>query len=320
MKFNKALFRLLTIPALAGGAYLVAVMPRMTKRPSRKPFVSRLYAHRGLHDNNSDAPENSMKAFRKAVEAGYGIECDVQLSRDGIPVIFHDSTLARVARYDKGYESHFAVRNLDGSKGVRGKISDYSYDELQHFHLMDSEEKIPKLEDFLDMVDGRVPLIIEIKIDMVDTGVCAVADGLLRKYKGPYCIESFNPLALLWYKKHHPQVMRGQLAEEFLKDDELDLHSRIWKVPSNLMLNFLTKPDFVAYNYKHANNFSRRIVRKLYRNVSAGWTIKDQKALDENRNKFDIFIFDSFIPDSDDKFDEFQDEGNIEREYTALRS
>jgi glycerophosphoryl diester phosphodiesterase len=323
MSSKKILLTLASIPAAIGGLYLAAVMPRIIKKPSKKPFVGKLYAHRGLHDNHSNAPENSMAAFRKAVEAGYGIECDVQLTRDGIPVIFHDFTLARVARYDKGFESHYPIHNLDGSLGVRGKIGDYSYEELQHFHLLDSEEKIPKFEDFLKMVDGKVPLIIELKIEAFDTGVCPVADGLLRSYKGDYCIESFNPLGLIWYRKHHPEVMRGQLAEEFLKDEKDEFHSKIWKIPSYLLLNFITRPDFVAYNYKHERNMSRRIVRRLYRNTAAAWTIKDQDALDKARGKFDIFIFDSFIPDVKEKAesmiekaDQFMEEGT--RDYTQL--
>ena len=93
MGSKKILLTLASIPAALGGLYLAAVMPRIIKKPSKKPFVGKLYAHRGLHDNNSNAPENSMAAFKKAVEAGYGIECDVQLTRDGIPVIFHDFTL-----------------------------------------------------------------------------------------------------------------------------------------------------------------------------------------------------------------------------------
>ena len=116
-------------------------------------------------------------------------------------------------------------------------------------------------------------------------------------------------------------MMRGQLAEEFLKDSEMEIRSKLfWKIPSNLMLNFLTKPDFVAYNYKHANNFSRRIVHKLYKNVAAAWTIKDQKALDENRGKFDIFIFDSFIPETKEKVEYRKSEGCavVEMECSAL--
>ena len=91
--------------------YLLIIMPRMTRRPDRKPYLNVLYAHRGLHDNNTDAPENTMAAFSKAVMAGYGIECDVQLTRDGVPVIFHDFTLARVARYSEGEVQENAVRN-----------------------------------------------------------------------------------------------------------------------------------------------------------------------------------------------------------------
>ena len=317
MRSSKAAVKLAMIPATLGGLYLAILMPRMFKKPSKEPFVGKLYAHRGLHDNKSKAPENSMAAFRKAVDAGYGIECDVQLTKDGIPVIFHDFLLMRVARYDSGYESPFGIKNHDGSVSVLGKVSDYTYEQLTHFHLMNSEEKIPKFEDFLHMVNGKVPLIVELKIETFDTRVCEKADALLRKYKGDYCIESFNPLGLIWYRKHHPGVMRGQLAEEFLKDSEMEIRSKLfWKIPSNLMLNFLTKPDFVAYNYKHANNFSRRIVHKLYKNVAAAWTIKDQKALDENRGKFDIFIFDSFIPETKEKVEKFRQEKG--RHYTSL--
>ena len=97
----------------AAAVYLWAILPRMTARPDRSPLLAqRCYAHRGLHDNATDAPENSMAAFRKAVEAGYGIELDVQLSKDRIPVVFHDETLRRVC-------------------GVEGKVRDYTFEELQ---------------------------------------------------------------------------------------------------------------------------------------------------------------------------------------------
>ena len=119
--------------------YLIMIMPRMIRRPSRKPYLGVYYAHRGLHNNASEAPENSMAAFKKAVDAGYGIECDVQLSKDGVPVIFHDFTLARIARYAEGKVPADAVRNDDGSFGVKGKVIDYTYDELMEFHLLDSE-------------------------------------------------------------------------------------------------------------------------------------------------------------------------------------
>lgn len=256
--------------------YLLAIMPRMFHKPDKKPFQGIMYAHRGLHDNETDAPENSMPAFRKAVDAGYGIELDVQLSKDHVPVVFHDFTLKRVC-------------------GVEGKVSDYTYDELQKFHLYQSKERIPRFEDFLKMVGGRVPLIVELKIEWMDVAVCPQVDEKLRQYKGVYCIESFNPLGLLWYRKHHNCVMRGQLSDAFLQ--ESGLKGILYFALEHMLLNFITKPDFVAYNHKHYRTLSRQICKKLYRNLAVAWTIKSQKELEDRKKDFDLFIFDSFVPE-----------------------
>ncbi len=254
----------------------------MLHKPSRDLFTGVLYAHRGLHDNKSDAPENSMPAFKKAVDGGYGIECDVQLTKDNVPVIFHDFTLERVT-------------------GAKGKVIDYTYDELMQFNLCDSNEKIPKFEDFLKLVDGQVPLIIELKIELYDLSVCPVVDNMLRDYKGLYCIESFNPLGVHWYKKNHPEIMRGQLSDEFHKDSPEEFKGILYFVLTNLLFNFITKPDFVAYNHKYPENLSRKLCRGLYHNTAAAWTIKNQEELERAKKNFDIFIFDSFIPESGSK-------------------
>ena len=105
--------------------YLLCIMPRMVGRPDHKPFKELMYAHRGLHDNESDAPENSMAAFRKAVEGGYGMELDVQLSKDGVPVIFHDFTLERMARMevDASVEGTVTVDGADHT--FSGMIDDF---------------------------------------------------------------------------------------------------------------------------------------------------------------------------------------------------
>lgn len=255
--------------------YFLAIMPRMVHKPDKRPFQGVLYAHRGLHDNGGDAPENSMKAFKKAVDNGYGIELDVQLSRDRIPVVFHDFTLKRVC-------------------GQEGKVSDYTYEELQNFYLCNSREKIPKLSDFLEMVNGRVPLIVELKVEWTDISVCPLADGILKEYQGIYCIESFNPLALVWYRKNRNEVMRGQLSDAFFQEE--GLKGLLYFVLEHMLLNFITKPDFIAYNHKYYWTLSRQICRKLYRNLAVAWTIKSQKELDARRKDFDLFIFDSFIP------------------------
>lgn len=236
-----------------------------------------LYAHRGLHDNETDAPENSMKAFAKAVEAGYGIEMDIQLSKDGIPVVFHDFTLDRIC-------------------GVEGKVCDFTYEELQEYTLCKSEERIPRFEDVLKLVGGRVPLIVEYKLVGNDTSVCVAGDKLLKEYDGIYCIESFHPFALHWYRKNNKKVMRGQLSYSFKKEDG-SRRSLLDIALANLLFNFITKPDFVAYDHKDYRNRARGICRYVYGGLAVAWTIKSQDELDERREDFDLFIFDSFIPD-----------------------
>ena len=271
--------KLLAAPAVLSGMYLLAVMPRMTGKPDMTPFETKFYAHRGLHDNRSQAPENSMAAFKKAVDAGYGIELDVQLTADKVPVIFHDFTLARMC-------------------GVQGYVKDYTYEQLRRLKLLDSGETIPTLREFLDMVDGRVPLLIEYKSNDTDMTVCRKVDPMLRSYKGIYCIESFNPLVLLWYRRHRARVMRGQLSDVFSREPEYStLTKAAPMLPFQFLLaNFLSKPDFIAYNHQYKNNISRRLCRNLYRAKAAAWTIKSRKELAEAEQDFDVFIFDSFLP------------------------
>ena len=259
-------------------AYLLMIMPRMVGKPDTKPFKNHLYAHRGLFDNESDAPENSMKAFKKAVDAGFGMEMDIQLTKDGQMVVFHDFSLKRMC-------------------GVEGKVCEYTFDELQQFSLLKSEEKIPLFTEVLKLVDGKVPLIIEYKIETPDASVCEVGNEILKDYKGVYCIESFNPFGVHWYKKHRKDVVRGQLSEDFLKNGSPK--TPVHFIVGNLLTNFWAKPDFIAYNAKNYKNLSRRICRKLYKNLAVTWTIKSQEQLDAMREHFDLFIFDSFVPEAD---------------------
>ncbi len=255
--------------------YFLAIKPRLSRQKQWAPFKGVYYAHRGLHDNESEAPENSLPAFKKAVKAGYGIELDVQLTKDRVPVVFHDFTLERAC-------------------GKPGKVYEYTYEELQQFPLFQSNERIPKFEEVLKVVDGKVPLIVEIKLEWMDLTVCAFVDKLLKEYKGMYCIESFNPLVLTWYRRYHNDVLRGQLSDAFLKEGEY--RGVLYWILQNLLLNWMTKPDFVAYNHKYADNLSRRLCRKLYKNMAAAWTIKSQQELEAAKEEFDVFIFDSFIP------------------------
>lgn len=258
--------------------YLFLICPRMFGKPDGSTFLGVHYAHRGLFDNNTEAPENSLNAIQKAVKAGYGIEFDVQLSKDNIPVVFHDASLKRVC-------------------GVNGKVWEYTLEELQRMKLAQSSQTIPTLAEVLNVVDGKVPLIVEYKMDRVDTKVCELGNELLEKYRGPYCIESFHPLAVKWYREHRPDVLRGQLSENFGR------HGRkkfpLWFM-THLLTNYMTRPDFIAYRHDDADNISRRFCRVLGA-LSVAWTIRSQKEFEKAKSQFDLFIFDSCILENPSK-------------------
>ncbi|HHV11964.1 MAG TPA: glycerophosphodiester phosphodiesterase [Clostridiales bacterium] len=267
---------LLIIIFVVVAVYLLAVMPKLRRNPAGKQLDGWLYAHRGLHDNNGEAPENSLKAFHRAVEKGYGIELDVQLTKDLVPVVMHDYNLRRAC-------------------GVDIKISEHTYGELKQYTLFQSQEKIPTLEEVLELVDGKVPLIIEFKIPWTAAALCTVVSELLKDYKGVYCIESFNPFGLIWYKQHYPEVVRGQLSTDFIKE-KIDGNRFQYFMLKHLLLNFLTKPDFIAYHHVYKTGLSFTICRKLYHVKTAAWTIQSQAELDSCREYYELFIFDSFIP------------------------
>ena len=254
--------------------YLFLVSPRIFNRPDRSALYGVHYAHRGLFDNETEAPENSLNAIKKAVAAGYGIEFDIQLTKDNVPVVFHDASLKRMC-------------------GVEGKIWEYTLAELQNMKLANSRQTIPTLEEVLKEVGGKVPLIIEYKMDRADTKVCELGNALLEKYEGPYCMESFHPFAVRWYRKNRPDVVRGQLSQNF-KNDKTYGGTLLGFALTNLLLNFLSRPDFIAYKHSDAGNFSRRLCAEMGA-LSVAWTIKSQEQYEKAKPYFELFIFDSFI-------------------------
>ena len=274
---SNVLFILLTVCLIClflSLLYLYLIMPALGKKSDIPALRHYYYAHRGLHSDT--IPENSMAAFRAAADAGYGIEMDVQLTKDNVPVVFHDFTLDRVC-------------------GVPGKLKDFTYEELQAFSLGNTGEKIPRFEDVLAMVKGRVPLLIEYKIELFNTSVCAVCDRILSNYPGLYFIESFNPLALLWYKKHRPQIVRGQLSARFREVHAF--YHYFYLIPlHHLLFNFLTKPDFISYDCTCAGALSRRLCRNLFKNLSVAWTIRSKEDMEHLKKQFDLFIFEGFCP------------------------
>lgn len=267
---------ILIVLLLIVALYLFAIMPRVSKKEEAAKLCKGNFAHRGLHDNKSEAPENSMLSFKRAVESGYGIEFDVQLTKDEKVVVFHDETLLRVCKQE-------------------GNVRDYTYEELQKFSLCESEEKIPLLKDVLNVVDGKVPLIVEVKIHENVDKVCSKVNEILSTYKGVYVVESFHPFAVGWYKKNRPDVIRGQLSSNIAKDQGKWTPS--YCMVRHLLMNFIARPDFIAYCHKYANATSLNLACKMFGAAPVTWTIKSQEELNASKRVFNAYIFEGFIPE-----------------------
>lgn len=254
--------------------YMVLIIPRFHK-PDSSALMEHYYAHRGLHDPKEGVPENSMAAFRRAVEGGYGIELDVQLSKDDIPVIFHDATLTRMCGVDK-------------------QVNELTLAQLKELRLAGTGEQIPTFREFLELVDGRVPLIVEIKMEKRNDRIPEEVNRLLSDYKGVYCIESFHPAALIWYRKHRPDVFRGQLCTNFNKENQN--RSLPLFLLGKMLTNIAARPDFIAYNWLYRSDLSRKICCRLYHALPVAWTVRSQEELDICRKDFRLFIFEDFLP------------------------
>lgn len=255
--------------------YFILVWPGRKRKKLQDSFLGFWYAHRGYHDNKTDAPENSLKAFELAVEHGFGIELDVQLTKDEKVVVFHDNDLKRVC-------------------GVDAPVNSKTFEELQELSLLSSNEKIPLFTDVLKVIGGKVPVIVEIKMVDSKTRVCELANDILKDYKGQFCIESFHPLAVKWFKKNRPELMRGQLSANYKKEGDLE-NFGAW-LTHFLLTNIVCKPDFIAYSCKSADNVSFRLCTKLLGALPVAWTIKSKELLMEAKDKYKIFIFEGFDP------------------------
>lgn len=255
--------------------YLLCLKPNNGRTARMQAYEKVYIAHRGLFDK-TEAPENSLEAFRRAVSGGFGIELDVQLTADGKLVVFHDESLKRMC-------------------GVSRKIWKCNYRELCQYHLLDTEERIPLLEEVLQIVGGKVPMIIEVKPEGNPIQTAEELSRQMEGYQGEYCVESFDPRVLHWYRRHDPEIIRGQLSTNFWRN----MKDRPWYVKiglTNLLTNFYAKPDFIAYNYKYAKQLSLQICRCLYHTEMVAWTVRSPEELEEARDSFCVFIFDGFIP------------------------
>ena len=234
-----------------------------------------LYAHRGLHGNG--VPENSMAAFRKAKEAGYGVELDVHLLKDGNLAVIHDASLKRTA-------------------GADVLIEDLTAPQLQQYTLEGTQEKIPLLSQVLELYQGVAPLIVELKSERGNhVDLCSAACKLLKKYNGSFCIESFDPRCISWLRRNECNFIRGQLTENFFHSEN-DLPVIVKFVMKHQLMNVVTRPDFVAYRFSDRKTISNFISRKVWGVQGVTWTITNQEELDTALNEGWIPIFENFLP------------------------
>jgi len=158
-------------------------------------LIEKSIAHRGLWNN--EIAENSLSAFSRAVDKKYPIELDAQITTDGTLVVFHDWTLERMT-------------------GIKGELSHKTYSDIKNAKLQNTNQTIPLFEDVLDLVDGDVPIIVEIKSkSYLNFDICKKVYDVLKKYNGKYAISSFNPFVVSWFAKNAPEVVRGQNFTNF---------------------------------------------------------------------------------------------------------
>ncbi len=224
-------------------------------------------AHRGLW--GGDIIENSLPAYVNAVKCGFAIEIDLYCSSDGVLFSFHDKTLIRMT-------------------GTNGFIYEKTASELKKLRLLDSEHTIPTFDEVLNAVDGKVPLLIEIK-NQPDSAVVDKIVERLRSYKGEFAIQSFNPLYVKRVKKLAPEFIRGVLGTNEHEKEESAFNNFIIK---KMPLNFLIKPDFISYNYKGLPLKKSKIKNKTV----LAWTVTNSEIADTVHDFCDNIIFENFIP------------------------
>lgn len=259
--------------------YVFLVMPRVTDGADMD-MQSADYAHRGLHSKG--VPENSLTAFSLARDLGYGIELDLRMSADGEIFVFHDDSLARAC-------------------GVRKAISSMKSAEIRPLRLFRTDEHIPTLKEVLSLVDGQVPLLIEIKPDVNTPALCKRLCLIMDGYGGAFAVESCDPAVLIFFRKYRPRYARGQLVAKFSASDAAKNKS-IPKSPfkrfalAHLFTNVATRPDFIAVDGRLMHELAFMLSTRLFGRVGFVWTVRTDRQYELCRTKGLYAIFENIKP------------------------
>ena len=254
----------------ACGGFLCLIAPGASTAEQRAPFRGRYFAHRGLY-NESDRPENSLAAFRAAAAAGYGVELDVRLTRDGVAVISHDSDLQRTT-------------------GLAGVVEELDWPELQQYRLGGTDQRIPALGEVLDILcKANVPVIVELKAaaGKKRAPLCRKVLEELDKRDGEFCVESFDPMIVAWFRVKAPELLRGQLTSQ---PEELNADPVTAFLASRVMFNVVSRPQFIAH---HVGRRSLSVeLSYLMGAMRVTWTARDRG----QEYRSDAVIFERFLP------------------------
>lgn len=230
-------------------------------------------AHRGLH--SEQIPENSLAAFKAAMEHGYAVEFDVHLAKDWTPVVFHDFDLFRMT-------------------GVHGDIEHATSGQLASLRLLDTSQRVPTLGSVLELVDGRIPLFVEIKSRRFSKGgqgrLEAVLASRLRDYHGPATVLSFDPYSLEFFRKLVPDVARCQLAA-----DMPDLEPELRRALRELILLPHSRPHCIGSRLDMLNSPAVERQRRAGLPIIA-WTARTPEEYNRARSMADAVIFEGFLP------------------------
>ena len=255
--------------------YLLALRGR-TGHPGLEKLRGWNYAHRGLHSEG--VPENSLAAFRAAVAHGYGAELDVHLLRDGGLAVIHDSKLNRTTGRD-------------------GKVEDLTEGELKNYRLEGTDETIPTFREVLEVFSGKTPLIIELKPEGSNyAALCEAACAAMDGYRGVWCMESFDPRVIHWLRKNRPDIIRGQLSENYLHKPQSKLPLVLKVALAFHLENFLCRPDFIAYDFLTRKVLSNPICRKLWGIEAVSWTLRTPEDHATALKEGWIPIFENYLP------------------------
>ena len=229
-------------------------------------------AHRGLHDAAAGAPENSLAAFQAAAAAGYAMECDLQLTADGVAMVFHDARLDRLTQ-------------------ASGALGAHSAKALKALRLLGTDESIPTLPELLARIDGRAPILIELKHDVSPVGPLEEAVWReLRRYRGPYAVQSFDPGSVAWFRDRAPEALRGQVSGDWRRFREGDQPAL-----SNAWAALRARPQFLAWSVHRLPHWAPALARRFGLPLLS-WTVRTPEDLARARSCGANPIFENVRP------------------------